>query len=120
MLLDESIHASRVRLENTARRRIDKPPVPLRRAPEAKSAKLLINIDGRCPKNFRKLPPRHASQQIHLPQPVLRHDVTLRLDHIFDGACANVRHAPVIAFDDHIFLQPWKIDVLPSSCGSGR
>ena len=61
MLLDESIHAARVRLKQTARRRIDKSPIPLGRAPETERAKLLINIDCGCPENFRKLSGRAAT-----------------------------------------------------------
>ena len=111
MLLDKTIYAARVRFKNSSRYRIDESVVAFRGAAETKCAELLVNIDRSGAKNFRKLATRDASQQIHLPQPVLRHHVTLRLRHVFDGTRANMRHAPLIALHDHIFLQSLERDV---------
>src|SRR5579871_4356128 len=111
MLLDKPIHTARVGLEHAVCRWINKAEVAFSGPPESERAKLLVDIDGRRSEDFRKLAARNAPKQIHLPEPILRHDISLRFHHVFDGTCADVRHSPVIALDNHILLQSGKIRV---------
>ena len=66
-----------------------------------------------------------------MPEAILRHDVALYFDHIFDRAGADVGDAPVIAFDNDVFLQAreietaielreWAIDEIPERDGGGN
>ncbi len=97
MLFDELIHAAGVRIHHLAGFGIEKRGFALCSSCEAIRSKALINLERPRTKYFRKLPARGASQQIHLPKPVLRHDVPLRLRKVFHRRSANVRHAPAIA-----------------------
>ncbi len=111
MLLDEVIHAARIGFKDSARCRIDETEIAFGGATETERAELFVDIDGGRTEDFGKLPAPDAPQQIHLPEPILRHDVALRFGHVFDGTRANVRDAPVIALDDYVLLQTGKINV---------
>src|SRR5205085_2180008 len=97
--------------KDTSCRRVHEPEIPFCGATKTERAELLVDTDRRGPENFGQLPATHPAQQIHLPEPILRHDVALRLGHVFDGGGADVGDAPAIAFDDHVFLQARKINV---------
>ncbi len=111
MLVDEMIHAACVGFKETACRRIDEAEIAFGGAAESECAELLIDIECGGTEDFGELTATDATQQIHLPEAVLRDDITLGLGHVFDGTCANVRHAPMIALDDHVFLQARQINV---------
>ena len=51
-------------------------------------------------------PSRRAPPHLHLPQPVLRHDVALREEQVVDGLRVDVRHAPLVTYDFNVLVQP--------------
>ena len=111
MLFDEMIYAAGVGVENGAGcvGSIEA-IVAVRGASETEGAELLVNVEGSGAQDFGELAASDATQEIHLPEAVLRHDVALGFDHVFDGICANVGDAPVIALDDDVFLEAWESD----------
>ncbi len=83
MLLDEPVHAARIGVHDFGGLRFEEGGFAVRGAAEAVSAKFPVDGDGYGSKNLRKLASRKAPQQVHLPEAVLRHDVTLGLHEIF-------------------------------------
>ena len=108
MLLDESIYSARVRFQNLVRLRIQCRHFAVRRPPQSERAKIFVNLQRSLTQNLGKLPARHPPQQIHLPQPILCHDVTLGLGQILDRSGANVRHAPSVAVHRNLLLKAGK------------
>ena len=105
VLLDEFVHPARIGFEQHALFAGQRRRIALRRAGESQGAKFLVDGNHRRPEDFRQLAARHAPQQVHLPQAVLRHDVALRLDHVFSGTGADVRDAPAVAIHAHFAVQ---------------
>jgi hypothetical protein len=91
---------------------------------------LLVDVERDGAENLGELAASDSTEEIHLPQTVLGHDVALSFDHVFHGICADVRDAPVVALDDDVLLEaresdgavePGKraIDEPPESCADG-
>ena len=108
MLFDEFVYAKSVSLDNPPCFRFEQCRIAVRSAAQAKRAKFFVPLQRYGPKNLRKLASSDAPQQIHLPQPVLSHNVALRFGEILDRCGANVRHAPAIAVDNNFLLKPGK------------
>src|SRR5277367_25848 len=99
------VHPARISLQQPAnfwrsiRRR------PLRRLPHPQSPIFPVVRQSELTKNLRQIPTRSPPQQIHLPQPILRHHVTLRRHHILQRFSANPRPSPRVAVHNHAVLQ---------------
>src|SRR5215471_961123 len=59
----------------------------------------------RCRQNFRQLAPRETPCHIHLPEPVLRCDVTLREEKVIQTGYRYMWNAVFIAYDVYGSLQ---------------
>src|SRR5260370_3393578 len=99
MLIDEFVIAASVGVIDFAFLGVAQGDVAFCRAAEPEHSKILV--DGEClfAQNLRKLSARDAPKEIHLPEPVLRHDVALRFGEIFYRGGPNVRNAPLVTFD---------------------
>src|SRR6267142_5211299 len=104
-LLDEVIHAARVGLQEGARIGVHGSQFTIRDAPKLHGAEVFVDCQSRFAEDLAKLSASHMTQQIHLPQAILGHDVTLSFGQIVHGICSNVRYAPTIALYSHLFLK---------------
>ena len=75
---------------------------------EAEGAKVLVYRDGLRAEDFRELAASDSAQEVHLPETILGHDVTLGFGHIAEGGCADVGDAPYVALDSDLILQARK------------
>jgi hypothetical protein len=73
-------------------------------------ARPILRHGGRAG-DFRHATLRRAPPHLHLPQPVLRHDVALREEQIVGGLRRDVRHAPCVAHDLDRRVQPGGADL---------
>ena len=108
MLLDEPIHAPCISFENLARLWLKSCSLSLRHSAKSQRSKVLINLQRPRSQNLRKLPSRHPPQQIHLPQPVLCHGVSLRLGEVFRRGSPDVRYTPAVAIHHDWLLEAGK------------
>ena len=77
-----------------------------RRLPHSQSAIFPVVSQPHLAKNLRQISARRPPQQIHLPQTVLRHHITLRRHHILQRFRTNPRPPPPLAVHNHAILQP--------------
>src|SRR5438270_8107050 len=104
MLLDEMIHTARVSLQERARIRVHGSQFTICYARKLHGAEVFVDGQGGFAEDLAKLSASHMTQQIHLPQAILGHDVTSSLGQIVQGICANVGYTPAVALDGHLFL----------------
>ena len=97
VLFDKAIDAARVGFHDVARFRVHLREVAFGGAAEAKGAKLLVDGHGIFAEHFGELSARHAAQQVHLPQAILRHHIAFGFHQVLHAGGANVRHAPAVA-----------------------
>ncbi len=120
MLLDKLIHASRISLQrpcavlrSALRHRAPRPA----RSPECE---ICLSIGTARRQKSRKVAPRGAPQQIHLPQTILRHHIALRFHHIFQQNLREYAGCPSgPARRTRRACNPLTT-MVPSTCGSGR
>jgi len=101
VLLHKCIHTSRIGVENGTHFGAHHAHVDIRGAAEIQFAKIFVDFERGGTENLGELTSSGAPQQIHLPQAVLRQDVTLRLRKVLGGGGANVRNSPFVAFDGY-------------------
>src|SRR6266700_3234003 len=99
MLIDEFVNAASVGVIDFAFLGVQQGDVAFCRVAEPEHSKILV--DGQClfAQNLRKLSAGDAPKEIHLPEPVLRHDIPLGFCEIFHGRGTDVWDAPSVAFD---------------------
>src|SRR5712692_3467545 len=105
MLLDETVHTARVSLQERARIGVHGSQFTIRDAPKLHGAEVFVDGQSRFAEDFAQLAASHMAQQVHLPEAILRHDVTLSLGQIVQGICSNMRYAPAVTLDGHLFLK---------------
>ena len=88
------VHPPRVSLQHSANFRRSIRRRALRRLPHPQSPIFPVVRQPHLTKNLAQIPTRRPPQQIHLPQPVLRHHITLRRHHILQRFRANPRPTP--------------------------
>src|SRR6266700_3234007 len=117
MLIDEFVNAASVGVIDFAFLGVQQGDVAFCRVAEPEHSKILV--DGQClfAQNLRKLSAGDAPKEIHLPEPVLRHDIPLGFTRSPSNATDGASHTSV--------PRPWKISQKPKGMswrrtGSGR
>ena len=72
---------------------------------QAQDAILAVQLERPRPKDLGKLSRRQPSQDVHLPEPVLRDDVALCSEEVIKRAGPNVGHAPRVAVHRDFVLE---------------
>src|SRR5262249_60667191 len=99
--------------------------------PDPERPKVLLAGQSCGPQNLGELPSPNAPQKIHLPQPILSHDVALGLRHIFKRKGTNMGHSPAISLHGDlgvesgkgsasIDLRQWPVDKPPHHGARGH
>ena len=84
---------------------------------QSENALLTIVLDVLRAQDDRQVAGSKSSRHVHLPQPVLRGDVSLGEEQVAEIGGRDVGHAQRIVSNDHRCHEPGQVDV-PSLCGS--
>src|SRR5262249_16407763 len=95
----ESIHPFAVTLQTMQVFRRKVLFLPDRQPLKAEYALLSVCLDGLGAEDFRKLTIAQSSQQVHLPETILRGHVALSKNGIIEGLSKKMRHPHRIAHD---------------------
>ena len=110
VLLDVGVHAGGIGLEVRALGHVHVGDSPLRDLPQAEDALLAIDLDVLRPQNRGQVAGSVAPGHVHLPQPVLRGDVTLRKEQVGQVGGGDVGNAERVVGHDDRACQAGKMD----------
>src|SRR5688572_18815137 len=99
MGFDEMINAARVGGKPLSIFYRNRPRVLFGDSPRAQPARLAISFYGRLPDYLRQLSAGESAKRIHLPQPILRRDISLKKDCVLTRRCLDVRHTVAVSGD---------------------
>ena len=103
---DEGVHAARIGGKNLPRSGVQFFHATVRRLGESQFAVLDVQVESALAEDLRKLAARYAAAEVHLPQPVLGGNVTLRKHQVADRRGAQVGDSAGIAQDRHPVTEP--------------
>src|SRR5688500_9403344 len=99
MGFDEMINAARVGGKPLSIFYRNRPRVLFGDSPRAQPARLAIHFHRRLSDYLRKLSAGESAKRIHLPQPILSRDISLKKDCVFNRRRLDMRHTVAIAGD---------------------
>ncbi len=102
---DVAVHALRVRPQQSTPPWFHAGQVAFRRLAQAESAGFAVKQQRHRTKDFGELACGRATNQVHLPEPVLRLHVTLGGGEVFQRIRADARHAPSVAVHRDFLLE---------------
>ena len=97
MRADVGIHSARISFEEGAVARARHAERFLRGRPQAQNSLLAIQLERVLAQNLREFAAAEAAHHVHLPQAVLRRDISLGEEKVFQRRRFDGRHAVAVA-----------------------
>ena len=97
MRLDEAVDASGIGSQNRAVGGGEKRGLHFGNAPHAEAAGVAVGFEELGAEDFRQLAGGETARDVHLPEPVLRGDIALDEERIFDRGGRDMRDSERVA-----------------------